>query len=37
MENALWMFGALTLAASIFVLIDWLGRRKDRRSRNRVA
>jgi hypothetical protein len=37
MENALWMFGLLTLAASIFVLIDWLGRRKDRRSRNRAA
>jgi len=37
MENALWMFGALTAAASVFVLIDWFGRRKDRRSRNRAA
>ena len=37
MENALWMFGALTLAASVFVLIDWLGRRKDRQSRDRAA
>lgn len=37
MENALWMFGALALAASVLVLIDWLGRRKDRRSRNRAA
>jgi hypothetical protein len=37
MENALWMLGALTLAASVLVLIDWLGRRKERHSRNRAA
>ena len=37
MENALWMLGALTLAASVLVLIDWLGRRRDRQSRNRAA
>jgi hypothetical protein len=37
MENALWMFGALTLAASVFVLLDWLGRRKERQSRGGAA
>jgi hypothetical protein len=33
MENALWMFGALVLAGSVFVLLDWFGRRKDRQTR----
>jgi hypothetical protein len=37
MENAVIMFGGLVLAAGVFVLIDWLGRRKDRQSRNRAA
>jgi len=37
MENALLMLGGITLAASVLVLIDWLGRRKDRQSRNRAA
>jgi len=37
MENALWMFGALTLAAGVFALLALLGRRKDRQSRNRAA
>jgi hypothetical protein len=37
MENAVIMFGGLVLAASVLVLIDWLGRRKDRQSRNRAA
>lgn len=37
MENAVIMFGGLVLAASVLVLIDWLGRRKDRQSRDRAA
>jgi hypothetical protein len=37
MENAVIMFGLLAVAASVFVLIDWLGRRKDKQSRNRAA
>jgi hypothetical protein len=37
MENALWMFGALALAASVFVLLDWLSRRKDPRPKNQRA
>jgi hypothetical protein len=37
MENAVIMFGGLALAGGVLVLIDWLGRRKDRQSRNRAA
>jgi hypothetical protein len=37
MDNALLMYGAFALAAGILVLLDWLGRRKDRQSRNRAA
>ena len=37
MENALWMFGALTLAASVFAVLALLGRRKDRKAHNRAA
>jgi hypothetical protein len=37
MENAVMMFGALTLAAAVLALLAWLGRRKDRQSRNRAA
>ena len=37
MDNALLMFGGLALAAAVLVLFDWLGRRKDRQSRNRAA
>ena len=37
MENALWMFGALAFAASVFAVLALLGRRKDRKSRNRAA
>jgi hypothetical protein len=37
MENAVMMFGALTLAAAILALLAWLGRRKDGRSSNRAA
>jgi hypothetical protein len=36
MENALMMFGALTLAASVLALLGWFGRRKDRQSRHRA-
>jgi hypothetical protein len=31
------MFGSVALAAGLLVLLDWLGRRKDRKSRNRAA
>ena len=37
MENAVMMFGALTLAAAVLALLAWFGRRKDRESRNRAA
>ena len=37
MENAVIMFAGLALAGGLLVLIDWLGRRKDRQSRNRAA
>ena len=37
MENAVIMFGLLVAAASVLVLIDWLGRRKDKQSRDRAA
>jgi len=37
MENAVIMFAGLALAGGVLVLIDWLGRRKDRQSRNRAA
>jgi len=36
-EGAVLMLGGLALAASVFVLIDWLGRRKDKQSRDRAA
>jgi hypothetical protein len=31
------MFGAVAVAALIIVFVDWLGRRKDRHTRNRAA
>ena len=37
MVNALAMLGMIVLVASIVVLLDWLGRRKERQSRNRTA
>jgi hypothetical protein len=37
MENAVMMFGAFTLAAAVLALFAFLGRRKDRQSRNRAA
>lgn len=37
MDNALIVYAAFALAAAFLVLLDWLGRRKDRKSRNRAA
>lgn len=37
MENALLMLGGIALVVGIVTLLDWLGRRKDRQSRNRAA
>ena len=37
MENALLMYAGFALAAGLLVLLDWLGRRKDRKSRDRAA
>ena len=37
MENALLMLGGIALIVGIVTLLDWLGRRKDRQSRNRAA
>lgn len=37
MENAVLMFAGFALVAVIIPLLDWLGRRKDRKSRNRAA
>ena len=32
MENALWMFGSLTVGACLLALLAWFGSRRDRRS-----
>jgi hypothetical protein len=37
MANALGMLGLILFAVSIVAFLDWLGRRKDRHSRNRAA
>jgi hypothetical protein len=37
MDNALLMLWGIALVIGIIVLLDWLGRRKDRKSRNRAA
>lgn len=37
MENALLMLWGIALVVGVVVLLDWLGRRKDRQSRNRAA
>ena len=37
MANALLMLGGIALIVGIVTLLDWLGRRKDRQSRNRAA
>jgi hypothetical protein len=37
MENAVLVYGAFALAASVLALFALLGRRKDRKSRNRAT
>jgi hypothetical protein len=37
MESALLMLWGIALVVGVVVLLDWLGRRKDRQSRNRAA
>ena len=37
MENALLMLTGIALVVGVVTLLDWIGRRKDRRSRNRAA
>jgi hypothetical protein len=37
MEGALLMLWGIALVVGVVVLLDWLGRRKDRKSRNRAA
>ena len=37
MKNAVLVYAGFALAAGLFVLLDWLGRRKNRQSHNRAA
>ena len=37
MMNALALFALIAVFAWIFVLLDWMGRRKDRRTRRKTA
>jgi hypothetical protein len=37
MTNALAMLGLITLALAVLALLDWMGRRKDRRSHHRAG
>ena len=37
MANALLMLWGIALVVGVVVLLDWVGRRKDRQSRNRTA
>jgi hypothetical protein len=37
MHNALWMLWGIALIVGVVVFLDWLGRRKDRHSRDRAA
>jgi len=37
MDNALILLWGIAGVAGVIVLLDWLGRRKDRKSRNRAA
>ena len=37
MWNVVIILGGITLFATVVTLLDWLGRRKDRQSRNRAA
>lgn len=37
MENAFGILFGIALFAAIIALLDWLGRRRDRKSHNRAA
>lgn len=37
MENAFGILFGIALVAFMIAFLDWLGRRKDRKSRNRAA
>ncbi len=37
MWNAFGILWGIALISGIFILVDWLGRRKERGSRNRAA
>jgi len=37
MDNALLLLGGIAVVAGIITLLDWVGRRKDRQSRDRAA
>lgn len=37
MDNALILLWGIALVVGIVVLLDWLARRKDKKSRNRAA
>jgi len=37
MDNALLLLGGITIVAGIITLLDWWGRRRDRKSHNRAA
>jgi hypothetical protein len=37
MWNVVIILGGITMFATVVGLLDWLGQRKDRRSRNRAA
>lgn len=37
MVNALLLLYGIAAIAAVILLLDWLGRRKDRQSRNRAA
>jgi hypothetical protein len=37
MENAFGILIGITLVIAVITLLDWLGERRDRRSRNRAA
>ena len=37
MWNVVIILGGITVFAGIITLLDWVGRRKDRQSRNRAA
>ena len=37
MDNALLLLGGIAVVAGIITLLDWIGRRKDRQSRDHAA